>query len=351
MSDAGDTVRRIRDLKRKTTAPVIIMASAHHRELLDKESAQEVDLLLDGYLIKPITASMLRDAVDEAVAGRKDAHSSRRTRPTSVRLSGMKLLVVEDNPLNQQIAAELLSNWGAQVEVATGGLNGVDRALAADPPYDAILMDLQMPDIDGLEATRRLRVVPRMRTIPIIAMTANALASDRDACLAVGMVDHIGKPFDLDELIGKICLHVGRDLHPLPSLVGFTKSDATNAHEIDLDGALERLAGNRELYQLLANKFPDEAHRLVTELERYLVMNSWPDAVRCLHTLKGIAGTMGATALAELAANGEEEINRFAGADASSDLPGSRNFSQLMAELKIRVDQSIVQMSQSSTTN
>jgi CheY-like chemotaxis protein len=123
---------------------------------------------------------------------------------TALPLNGMRLLVVEDNLINQQVAQELLSAKGAHVTLAGNGQLGVDavyQARTANTPFDAVLMDLQMPVMDGLSATRLLRQDPALADLPIIAMTANAMASDRDACLAAGMNDHVGKPFNLTELI------------------------------------------------------------------------------------------------------------------------------------------------------
>jgi PAS domain S-box-containing protein len=122
------------------------------------------------------------------------------TRP----LAGLRLLVVEDNLINQQVAQELLSAQGAEVTLADNGQSGIDaiyHAQSAGTPYDAVLMDLQMPVMDGLAATRLLRQNPALADLPIIAMTANAMTSDRDACLAAGMNDHVGKPFNLAKLV------------------------------------------------------------------------------------------------------------------------------------------------------
>jgi PAS domain S-box-containing protein len=116
-------------------------------------------------------------------------------------LEGLRLLVVEDNPINQQVAQELLSHEGALIELAADGQLGVAAVAAANPPFDAVLMDLQMPVMDGFDATRAIRTVLGLTDLPIIAMTANAMASDRAACLAAGMDDHVGKPFNLPQLI------------------------------------------------------------------------------------------------------------------------------------------------------
>lgn len=117
------------------------------------------------------------------------------------RLSGLRILVVEDNSLNQQVAKGLLQNEGAEVDLAANGVEGVAKALKSDHPYDYVMMDVQMPGMDGLEATREIRKVKSASELPIIAMTANASQADREECLAAGMNDHLGKPINLDEFV------------------------------------------------------------------------------------------------------------------------------------------------------
>ena len=119
-------------------------------------------------------------------------------------------MVVEDNVVNQMVARGLLEQSGARVEIAVGGREGVQQALEADPPFDAILMDMQMPDVDGVTAARELLGHEFMRNIPIIAMTANAMAEDKEACLAVGMLDFVTKPIDLKELVNTLLRHIVR---------------------------------------------------------------------------------------------------------------------------------------------
>ena len=130
------------------------------------------------------------------------------------RLQGMRLLVVEDNMINQQVADELLSNEGALIQIAGNGQLGVEAVVATHPPFDAVLMELQMPVMDGFAATHAIRHDLGLTSLPIIALTANAMASDRAACLAAGMNDHIGKPFDLPKLIALLLRHTQQPTAP-----------------------------------------------------------------------------------------------------------------------------------------
>ena len=201
--DGWETIQHIR-ARDAGHLPAILMITAHGRELIAERLGEETNPL-DGFLIKPVTPSMLFDAVAQATRGASvtaDSHAPANL-PTEQPLAGLRLLVVEDNPLNQQVARELLSHAGAEIEVASDGEQGIACVRRASLPYDAILMDIQMPKMDGYTATRVLRQEMQIAT-PIIAMTANALPTDREACLAAGMSDHIGKPINARELIALV---------------------------------------------------------------------------------------------------------------------------------------------------
>jgi CheY-like chemotaxis protein len=126
------------------------------------------------------------------------------------RLTGLRLLVVEDNKINQMVAKGLLTQEGADVTLADNGQLGVAAVAASETPFDVVLMDVQMPVMDGYAATRMIRQEMGLAALPVIAMTANAMASDRAACLAAGMNDHIGKPFELDQLVAMILRYAGK---------------------------------------------------------------------------------------------------------------------------------------------
>jgi two-component system sensor histidine kinase/response regulator len=355
--DGWDTTRKIRQLDHGGQAPVVIMVTAAGRELISKKSKLET-ALIDGYLVKPITASMLYEAVAEAIVERKGESIRHSTTQASEQLAGLRLLVVEDNLLNQQIARELLERCGAQITVAGGGLEGVEQALAADPPFDAILMDVQMPDIDGLEATRRLRVVPRMSKVPIIAMTANAMETDKEACRAVGMVGHVAKPIDLNALVNTVLWHVRNTgveaLAPrlnvetvsLPTPAITASDNAMYVPLIDVDTAIKRMGGNHSFYDKVVFGFRSDAAALVTELQGYLAVADHAQAIRSAHTLRGLAATVGAVALSAQAQQIETAL-RTALADASSDSPAG--LEDMAADLSNQLAQVLAALPQSST--
>ena len=300
--DGWETSRRIRD-SHESDAPVIIMVTAHGRDLLAERSEQEIQSL-GGYLVKPVTASMLQDAVAEATSG---GPRQQRAEGGEPRLSGMRLLVVEDNGFNQQVAQELLESEGAVVTLAGGGVEGAHLARVTEPAFDAILMDLQMPDIDGFEATAR--ILKRRPGSLVIAMTANAMDADRQACLAAGMRDHIAKPVDLEHLVACLRRHVG----PPDGAPGADAAALAGAPVLlDREAALRRLGGRQALYDRLIRSFAQDAPAEMDALRRHLRLGAVADAVRAVHTLRGLAGAVGANALAALA-GGQEQVMRRQG--------------------------------------
>jgi PAS domain S-box-containing protein len=216
-------------------------------------------------------------------------------RKSAPRLAGSRLLVVEDNLMNKVVARDLLVKEGAEVVVAEGGLRGVQLATAPGARFDAVLMDIHMPDLDGYDATRRIRQHPGLHSLPIIAMTANAMASDKAACAAAGMNGHIAKPIDLDDLVEMVLRH-GRPPASPP------------VAELDVDIALQRLGGNRALFANLAHRFVSDAGDLVAAMQRHFQEGRQVQAVIALHTLKGMAATIGAHSLAQRAGDLEKHL-------------------------------------------
>jgi signal transduction histidine kinase/DNA-binding response OmpR family regulator len=322
--DGWQATRHIRENHSAGGAPIIIiMISAHGREAL-VERLRDEPAVLDGFLIKPVTASMLFDAVADAKSGDAGVNAPSLKRPVSNRLKGLRLLVVEDNSMNQQVAYELLSNEGAQVTVAGNGRLGIQATLSARPPFDAVLMDIQMPDIDGRAATVEIRGHASMQSLPIIAMTANALAEDKAACLAAGMNDHIGKPIDLDLLVTTILQHCGGAmddgrLHPAtPSAAAAAQAPPTGAADIDREfrAALHRAADNREFFADMAKLFIRSCTTLAADLQRHILREDRPGAAALLHTLRGTAGIVGAVELVNYALRMEQQLKL--GDDAAS---------------------------------
>ena len=169
-----------------------------------EEEARCAELGVNVFLRKPITASSLFDAIVSRRACACMPRGAASMRRSSVSSTGVRALLAEDNEANQMVATELLGRLGIELDIARNGREAIAMAQAAPTKYDAILMDMQMPELDGLAATRALRADPRFTRIPIIAMTANAMKVDLDACLAAGMNDHVTKPIDRRALLATL---------------------------------------------------------------------------------------------------------------------------------------------------
>jgi PAS domain S-box-containing protein len=302
--DGWETVRRVRDLCQRQGGeqPIIIMVTGHARDALAQRTEEE-QALLNGFLVKPVTASMLLDAIARSDAGQVGLRSGKRLAASKRRLEGVRVLVVEDNLINQQVAEELLSREGALVSLAANGQLGVEAVAAAIPPFDAVLMDIQMPVLDGYDATKAIRHSLGLTRLPIIAMTANALASDRGACLAAGMNEHVGKPFDLNQLVLTILRVTGASPPEAAATATHSRALASNALDgspIRLHAALAHMSGNKSLYLRAAQDFVHHLASVGPEFGRLALVDR-PAAGRHMHTLKGTAALLGADALSSLA--------------------------------------------------
>ncbi|WP_187804798.1 CHASE domain-containing protein [Aquipseudomonas alcaligenes] len=303
--DGLSAARQIRVQSGGRVVPLIIMITAYGREALaDAQQAGQVPF--SGFLVKPVTPRQLAEAVQQACAGGTVASADER-RPQADkprRLDGLRLLVVEDNPLNRQVAYELLHGEGAEVQLAEGGLQGVALATAADATFDAVLMDVQMPDIDGHEATRRILASPQAATLPIIAMTANASWADQQACREAGMLDHVGKPIDLEQLVAALLLHTGRGR----SLAAAAPVAAGDGLIETRTAIIERFGGNHELIRNVLANFGPELSRQLASARVQFEQGDPRGVAAVLHAIKGSAGTMGARALSRLAGELEQQL-------------------------------------------
>ncbi len=202
--DGIETARRIRQHRYLAHVPTIIMVTAHDRDSVMNRAAE---VKIDGFLTKPVTASMLMGVIVDVL----DAHGSKAGVRDEVQDWGIRhmhrihdshILLVEDHPFNRQLAQELLNEAGLVVTLANNGQEAVD--LVARMHFDAVLMDIHMPVMDGYEATRLIRAMPGRETLPIIAMTADAMEEDREKCFAAGVNDHVRKPIDLKQLFSTL---------------------------------------------------------------------------------------------------------------------------------------------------
>lgn len=316
--DGWEVTLRIREIARvgNMPQPLVFMLSARGREALALRTEEEQDMI-NGFLVKPVTASMLFDVLAKASGGKTSVRKRSQGRSRTRQLVGMRILVVEDNLINQQVADELLTAHGAIVSLAANGQLGVDAVAAAAPQYDVVLMDIQMPVLDGYGATQAIRNELGLLDLPIVAMTANAMARDRDACIAAGMNDHIGKPFDIGKLVSLLIRITG--LRPSQTTAEETASGPTEVHHLpeiaglELQTAMNRMSGMRSLYVRTSREFVRVMDTVIPELQQCLADADMRKAKMRLHTLKGNAGTLGATELAAHAAKLEKLFSTDAG--------------------------------------
>jgi two-component system, sensor histidine kinase and response regulator len=326
--DGLDTVTRIRDLN-LAKFPALVMLTAYGREDAI-EAAQKRGIELKSALSKPVTASTLLEAIGEALGKGRIAETRAHERSDKAQESihnihGARLLLVEDNEMNQELALELLRAAGVDVVIANNGQEALD-ILARDSRFDGVLMDCQMPVMDGYEATRAIRKIPALRNLPIIAMTADVMAGDREKVLAAGMLDHIAKPINVGDMFATISKWIKpTQSHPLSHQAA--SSDASEAASdpfghlpgINQNAGLAATGGNQKLYARLLMKFRtsegDFAARFVSALS-----DTDPKAAeRLAHTLKGNAGNMGAVEVQSAA--DELELACRSGASAESLQP------------------------------
>ena len=284
--------------------PCILLVTAFARDDALRAAA---GLPLAGVLHKPVTPSSLHDCLVQARrAVPVAANASRRivgtpSLPSAVRerLVGTRVLLVEDHPLNQQLACELLRRAGVDVVLARDGSEALDK-LASEPPFDGVLMDCQMPVMDGYTATRALRRNPAWQRLPVIAMTASALAEDRDRALASGMNAHLTKPIQVEVMLRTLADWMGRV--PIPPTADAAAASPVampddGAQVIDTRAGLAICMGNEDLFHRMLEGFRDTEGGFADEIRRALTEGRWADALRRAHDMKGLAGTLGAQRL------------------------------------------------------
>jgi PAS domain S-box-containing protein len=340
--DGIEASRRIKSHPELSEIPPIVLVTAYGRE---EVMQQADDIGLEGFLLKPVNSSVMFDAIMQALG--KEAHlapqAGRQTEPDAAELdtiSGARVLLVEDNEINQQVAQEILQGAGLKVTIANNGQEGLDAARKNE--YDIILMDIQMPVMDGYTATRKIRewqlkahsskldaadssdisatnLQPPASTVPIIAMTAHAMAGDEQKSLDAGMNGHVTKPIDPEKLFAALQkwikpvaeraavpqgLPVSGKL-PTPggpsSVNPAVENDQTVLDEdglpgflpgFDLAAGLQRLMGNKRLYRKLLVDFGTKYTETAHEIRAALDANDFERAHGLVHNLKGLAGNL-----------------------------------------------------------
>ncbi len=288
--------------------PAVIMVTAYGREEA-LSIAREQGITVHNVLTKPAAPSTLLESIGAAL--NKGCRSATRAAPKTenhavvmAKLAGARVLLVEDNDMNQELARELLNQAGVSVVLANHGQQALD-ILASDSRFDGVLMDCQMPVMDGYTATREIRKNPDWQSLPIIAMTANAMAGDREKVIAAGMCDHIAKPLDVAAMYATMArwIHAAAPAKPDAPLAAETRQAAPSHGSrashwslpgIDTQAGLATTLQNEKLYTRLLLKFRDSQGQFAALFAAARADADPAGAERCAHTLRGTAGNIGA---------------------------------------------------------
>jgi CheY-like chemotaxis protein len=385
--DGIEASNRIKSHQKLTEIPAIVLVTAYGRE---EVMGQADEIGLDGFLLKPVNSSVLFDAIMQALGKeiqdvvRADRRKEQGNEDFDA-ISGARVLLVEDNEINQQVAQEILQGAGLIVTVVNNGQEGVDAA--KQNQYDAILMDIQMPVMDGHTATHEIRnweagirnkdgkdsdqqsestTKPadkkpdpgsQIQGIPIIAMTAHAMAGDEHKSFEAGMNDHVTKPIDPDKLFATLQKWikppaergaVPDNLSALeePSLPGtLPQMDQTVPDEellpeslpgFDLTAGLARLMGNKRLYRKLLVDFGSKYAGTASEIHQALEKNDFEQVHSLVHNLKGLAGNLEAKDLQAAAVNLEKLVKGVQG-----QAPSQKQLNKKFTELEKAIDQAL----------
>jgi two-component system sensor histidine kinase/response regulator len=341
-----ETARRIQALALQP-APAIVMVTAYGRE----EWLRETDAMgLRHMLVKPVNASALLDTTMDTLGHLRPARAPlpvARPEPTAELAArrGARILLVEDNDINQQVAAGLLTEAGFVVEIAGNGQVALD--MIGQAPWDLVLMDMQMPVMDGVTATQAIRRMPAYASLPIVAMTANAMGPDRTRCLDAGMNDFVVKPVNPDDLWAALIRWIPaghRAAPPQASAIratevvasspagaaspGLAAASFAGIAELDAAAGMTRMMGKLPLYVAMLQRFVAGQKDVPGAIRQALAQDDWVTACRLAHTCKGVSGNIGARFVPASAGALEEAINARA-AHATLTL--------LIAEFEVRL--------------
>jgi signal transduction histidine kinase/ligand-binding sensor domain-containing protein/DNA-binding response OmpR family regulator/HPt (histidine-containing phosphotransfer) domain-containing protein len=309
--DGIDTLHRIAGDAELASVPAVLMVTAYAREH-DKDTIEQT--LHMPFLDKPASPQQLRNAILSALGLESSQQVGAISAPPSVaiqRIRGARVLVVDDNSINQQVAAEILQRAGVNVDLAASGQEASRMADAGN--YDAVLMDIQMPDMDGYQATAVIRKNERHAALPIIAMTAHAVAGYRERCLDMDMNDYVTKPIDPDTLYAVLATWVQPDLSRAEAaaeadMAPRPTTPAAPRAGIDMQAAMERLGGHEALLSQLLGLFAHDFESTVQQIQDAIHSGDQARAADLVHRIRGAAGNLSATGLFASASALEERL-------------------------------------------
>ncbi|MGL1890546.1 MAG: transporter substrate-binding domain-containing protein [Spirochaetaceae bacterium] len=297
-----ETAKKIKEVLGIKKYPKFILVSGFNSEEIDKEIKKNN---FDGSIVKPINQSLLLNSILDCY-GFKGVTRARRHKsqyPEGFeQVRGALILLTEDNEINQQVAIELLEGEGFYVDIANNGQESVD--MCEKKKYDIILMDLQMPVLDGYDATLKIRETFDSKELPIVAMTADAMTGVRHKVMDTGMNDYITKPIETDKLWHSLARWIKKEDRELPTK--YTNMDVNhqvgilpNIDGLNVEGGVTRVAGNIKLYKSILQQFIENYSSVSADLKKLLLDDKKEEAIRLAHTVKGISGNIGSAILQE----------------------------------------------------
>ncbi|ABI78393.1 sensor histidine kinase/response regulator [Hyphomonas neptunium ATCC 15444] len=317
--DGMDTARAMRSAGNQEKMPITLMVTAYCADEFMQE-ARAADI--SAFLQKPVDPRMLRDTILDLFSGQPpadtltSANAPAQAARTSPRIAaaheGLRILVVDDNEINREIAAELLRDAGLETDCAENGRIACGMMIENGDNYACVLMDVQMPEMDGIAATRAIRESWPAARLPIIAMTAHAYEEEKQRCFDAGMNDHIAKPVDPTELIEKLnrWLTARGKARARPQATADTPSMLPDElPPFDLAAALGRVNGKTPLLRKLIINFGEQYAAIASEIRNLIVEDQAQDARRLAHTLKGVAGSLEIRGLQASAASVEDYLS------------------------------------------
>ncbi|GAB3266594.1 response regulator [Chitinimonas naiadis] len=304
--DGIELTRRVKQDAGLHAAPMMVLVTAFGREEIRTRAEQAA---ADGFLLKPVNRSTLIDTLVTLVGNENEGEGVSAPESVGQVLDGAHVLIVEDNEVNQQIARELLEGMGLQIDIAANGKIAVDQLRHYGPDYySLVFMDLQMPVMDGHEATLTIRADQRFRNLPIVAMTAHAMVEERNRCLREGMQDHISKPIEPEALFACVRRWVGGEAVQELMSHQAAPQGLPQVQGLDSEAGLRRVGGNRQLYLKLlgqfSERFVNSAGRILEQLPVDVLA-----AEREAHSLRGVAANLGVIAVQELSGQIEQALH------------------------------------------
>ncbi len=307
----ADVLRQLSGLRHP---PATVVVSAYESDLIYDTAAQ---LGTQRFLSKPVLPSSLRHLFQDLAGSRNSSGANGHNDDTDIDLSGMHVLLVEDNVINQDLGRELLHSRGIHVDLAENGEQALLKLAAMSPNfYQAVLMDLQMPVMDGYEATRRIRENQRYFSLPIIAMSAHAMDDVRQRCMDLGMNGHIAKPIEPDLLYGTLACFRGENISPRTGSMppknkySHTRTTLPDIVGLDCSTGLRHAGGQPEFYGRLLYKFARDYQQGIQSMGEYISQGHWQTLERDAHTLKGLAASLGLAEVRRYASELEQNANQ-----------------------------------------